>query len=35
VRTDLTTERTDTLRRAVRTYKALGGGWNFTGAGGV
>jgi outer membrane protein TolC len=26
----LTTERIDTLRRAVRTYKALGGGWAST-----
>ncbi len=33
VRSDLTAERTDTLRRAVRTYKALGGGWGFASAG--
>jgi NodT family efflux transporter outer membrane factor (OMF) lipoprotein len=30
VRSDLTAERVDTLRRAVRTYKALGGGWVFS-----
>lgn len=30
IRLALTTERVDTLRRAVRTYKALGGGWNYT-----
>ena len=31
IRSALTTERVDTLRRAVRTYKALGGGWNASG----
>ena len=37
VRSDLTAERMDTLRRAVRTYKALGGGWTAAAlpAGGV
>ena len=35
VRSDLTAERTETLRRAVRTYKALGGGWAFVAPGGV
>ncbi len=29
IRSSLTAERVDTLRRAVRTYKALGGGWAF------
>jgi NodT family efflux transporter outer membrane factor (OMF) lipoprotein len=33
IRSALTSEKVDTLRRAVRTYKALGGGWAF-GAGG-
>ena len=33
IRLALTTERVDTLRRAVRTYKALGGGWNYAGGG--
>jgi NodT family efflux transporter outer membrane factor (OMF) lipoprotein len=31
VRSSLTAERADTLRRAVRVYKALGGGWDFAG----
>jgi multidrug efflux system outer membrane protein len=31
VRSDLTAERVETLRRAVRTYKALGGGWTPVG----
>jgi NodT family efflux transporter outer membrane factor (OMF) lipoprotein len=34
IRSALTAERVDTLRRAVRTYKALGGGWAFAEAGG-
>lgn len=34
IRFALTTERVQTLRGAVRTYKALGGGWNYTGEGG-
>ncbi|HWF01803.1 MAG TPA: TolC family protein [Caulobacteraceae bacterium] len=29
IRSSLTAERVDTLRRAVRTYKALGGGWAY------
>lgn len=33
IRLALTNERVDTLRRAVRTYKALGGGWNYAGGG--
>lgn len=33
-RSALTTERVQTLRRAVQTYKALGGGWPATGAAG-
>ena len=33
IRLALTTERVDTLRRAVRTYKALGGGWSYAGGG--
>jgi len=28
-RTELTAERVQALRRAVQTYKALGGGWNY------
>lgn len=35
VRSALTSERVQTLRRAVQTYKALGGGWPSAGAGGV
>ncbi len=31
LRSALTAERVDTLRKAVRTYKALGGGWSATG----
>jgi NodT family efflux transporter outer membrane factor (OMF) lipoprotein len=34
IRSALTAQRVDTLRRAVRTYKALGGGWDYAGAGG-
>ncbi len=34
IRSALTAERVDTLRRAVRTYKALGGGWAFAGTDG-
>ena len=34
VRSALTAERVQTLRRAVQTYKALGGGWPATGAAG-
>ncbi|MBV8683917.1 MAG: TolC family protein [Caulobacteraceae bacterium] len=33
IRFALTTERVLTLRSAVRTYKALGGGWNYQGGG--
>jgi NodT family efflux transporter outer membrane factor (OMF) lipoprotein len=33
IRFALTTERVQTLRDAVRTYKALGGGWNYAGGG--
>jgi NodT family efflux transporter outer membrane factor (OMF) lipoprotein len=33
IRLALTTERIDTLRRSVRTYKALGGGWAYAGGG--
>jgi NodT family efflux transporter outer membrane factor (OMF) lipoprotein len=33
IHTALTSERIDTLRRAVRAYKALGGGWDDAGAG--
>jgi NodT family efflux transporter outer membrane factor (OMF) lipoprotein len=29
IRSALTSERVETLRRAVRTYKALGGGWDY------
>ncbi len=32
IRSALTAERVDTLRRVVRTYKALGGGWAFAAA---
>ena len=35
VRSALTVERVQTLRRAVQTYKALGGGWSPAGAGGL
>lgn len=31
IRSSLTAERVDALRRAVRTYKALGGGWAYAG----
>ncbi len=34
IRSALTAERVDTLRRAVRAYKALGGGWAFAQASG-
>ena len=34
IRSSLTAERVDSLRRAVRSYKALGGGWAFAGAAG-
>jgi multidrug efflux system outer membrane protein len=33
IRSSLTAERVDSLRRAVRSYKALGGGWAFAGIG--
>ena len=35
VRSALTAERVQTLRRVVQTYKALGGGWSAAGAGGL
>ncbi len=35
IRSDLTAERVDTLRRAVSAYKALGGGWASTGSAGT
>jgi multidrug efflux system outer membrane protein len=34
IRSALTSEKVDTLRRAVRTYKALGGGWAYAVDGG-
>jgi NodT family efflux transporter outer membrane factor (OMF) lipoprotein len=33
IRLALTAEQVDTLRRSVRTYKALGGGWNYAAGG--
>jgi NodT family efflux transporter outer membrane factor (OMF) lipoprotein len=35
IRSDLTAERVLTLRRAVDTYKALGGGWDAAGRGAI
>lgn len=34
IRSSLTAERVESLRRAVRSYKALGGGWAFASVGG-